>query len=239
MAAWMLIAVGTFAGAAVQRLTGLGFGLVAGPLLVLGIGPVTGVTLANALSLIINLALVVLLARDVDWSRAALLAVPALLAIPVGAAVVRAMPAPQLSVLVGITVLLALGAVVASRRARVLHGHRGALVAGAASGFMNATAAVGGPAVTVYAVSSGWSGPPFAATLQVYFATINAAALLAKGLPDVDAASALAAAVALAAGAGVGQVLARRVSFEQAFPAVVALAFLASVITVVRGLLAW
>lgn len=233
----LLVAAGVLLGAAVQRVTGLGFGLVSGPLLVLALGPVTGVTLANVVSLLANLVLLAMTWRHVDLRRTALLVVPALLAVPVGAWVVRSLSAPVLSVVIGTTVLVALTAVLVSRRARVLQGHSGAVVAGAMSGLMNSTAAVGGPAVTVYAVSTGWRGPSFVGSLQLYFAAINAAALLAKGLPDLELTTWGVAAGALVVGSVAGQLLARRISFEQAFPVVIGLALLASSLTVVRGLL--
>lgn len=233
----LLIAAGVLLGAAVQRVTGLGFGLVSGPLLVLALGPVTGVTLANVVSLLANLVLLAMTWRHVDLRRTALLVVPALLAVPVGAWVVRSLSAPVLSVVIGTTVLVALTAVLVSRRARVLQGRSGAVVAGAMSGLMNSTAAVGGPAVTVYAVSTGWRGPSFVGSLQLYFAAINAAALLAKGLPDLELTTWGVAAGALVVGSVAGQLLARRISFEQAFPVVIGLALLASSLTVVRGLL--
>jgi len=234
---WLLVGAGVLLGSAVQRVTGLGLGLVSGPLLVLALGPVTGVTLANVVALAANLLLLALTWRHVDLRRTGLLVVPALLAVPVGAWVVRSLPAPVLSVVVGTTVLVALTAVLVSRRARVLQGRGGAVLAGAASGLMNATAAVGGPAVTVYAVSTGWRGPSFVGSLQLYFAAINAAALVAKGLPDLDATTWAVSGGALVVGGLAGQLLARRVSFEQAFPVVVGLALLASFGTVVRGLL--
>lgn len=232
-----LVAAGAFLGAAMQRVTGLGLGLVSGPVLVLALGPFTGVLLANLMALVVNLALLVTLWRHVMWRRTALLTVPALLMVPVGALVVRALPGPVLSLTVGLTVLLALVVVLVSRRARVLHGRRGAVVAGAASGFMNATAAVGGPAITVYAVSTGWRGTGFVASLQLYLALINAAALLAKGLPSLPPTTWLAAGAGLLVGTGAGYLLSRRVSFEQAFPVVIALALVASSATVVRSVL--
>lgn len=233
----LLVAAGVFLGAAMQRVTGLGFGLVSGPVLVLALGAFTGVVLANLMSLVVNLVLLALLWRQVLWRRTALLAAPALLMVAVGALVVRALPGPVLSLAVGLTVLLALVVVLVSRRARVLHGNRGAVIAGAASGFMNATAAVGGPAVTVYAISTGWRGRGFVASLQLYFAVINAAALVAKGLPSLPPATWLAAGLGLLVGSAAGHLLSRRASFEQAFPVVVGLALVASSATVVRSVL--
>ena len=233
----LLVAAGVLLGAAVQRVTGLGFGLLSGPLLVLALGPVVGVSLANAVALVANLGLLGLTWRHVDLRRTVLLVVPALLTVPLGAWVVRALSPPALSVVVGTTALVALTAVLVSRRARILQGRSGTVVAGVASGLMNSTAAVGGPAVTVYAVSTGWRGPSFVGSIQLYFAAINGAALLAKGLPQLDVTTWGVAAAALVLGSTAGHLLARRVSFEQAFPVVVGLALLASSVTVLQGVL--
>lgn len=235
--ALLVVAAGVFVGAVVQRVNGLGFGLVSGPFLVLALGPLAGVLLANLMSLAMNVGLFAVLWRHVEWRRTGLLALPALLMIPVGAWVSFALPAPVLSIAIGVLVLVALGAVLVSRRARLLKGRSGAVVAGASSGFMNATAAVGGPALTVYAVSVGWRGTGMVASLQLYFALINAAALLAKGLPQLAAVTWWVAVPALVMGTVGGQLLSRRVSFEQAFPFVVVLALVGSVATVVRGVM--
>jgi len=105
------------------------------------------VILANLLSLTVNLIVFASTGRDTEWVKGRLLVVPALLTVPLGAVVARTMPPAPLMVVIGLLVILALGAVVLSPRARVLRGRRGAVGAGAASLFMNVTAGVGGPAI--------------------------------------------------------------------------------------------
>lgn len=172
----VFLPLGVVAGALTQRITGIGFALVCAPLLVL-------------------------VAGDTEWVKGLLLAVPALLAIPVGAYVARTMaPAPLMDV-IGLLVIVALGAVVLSERARVLRGRAGAIGAGAASGFMNVTAGVGGPAIVLYAVSTGWAHRKFVATFQFYSIFVNLASLSAKGgLPRVSPAALVLSFVGLAVG---------------------------------------
>jgi len=233
----VLLGAAVLVGSGTQRLTGLGFALVTAPFLVLLTDPFTGVLLANALSLVANLVVLAQTWRAVEVRRALLFAVPALVAIVPGALVARSLPAPVLSISVGVLVLLALVAVMASERARVLRGTAGAVTAGAVSGFMNVTAGVGGPAITVYAVSTGWAHVSFVATVQLYFALVNAGSLAAKGWPDVGVATWAVAAGALVVGVVAGQRLTRVVPPDRARHLVVGLALLGSGATVVKGLL--
>lgn len=231
------LAVAVVAGAGTQRVTGLGFSLVSSPFLVLLLGPFEGVLLANALSLAVNLVVLAQTWRAVEVRRALLLAVPALLAVVPGAWVAQRLPAPVLSVLVGSLVLLALLASLLVQRARVLRGRRGAVTAGAASGFMNVTAGVGGPAITLYAISTGWQHRAFVATVQLYFALLNAGSLLVKGWPQLPPSAWAVAALALTVGMLAGHRLAAVVPPQRARAAVVALALAGSALTVGKGLL--
>lgn len=236
----VLLPLGVIVGALTQRITGIGFALVCAPLLVLVAGPYEGVVLANLLSLTVSLAVFVVSWREVDWSTGLLLAIPALLTIPVGAYVSRTVPPAPLMVVIGLLVIAALGAVVLSERARIVRGRWGAIAAGAASGFMNVTAGVGGPAIVLYSISTRWDHRRFVVTFQFYSIIVNLASLLAKGgLPRVSAAALVASFVALGVGLAAGELLARRVDHELARHLAIGLALAGSVFTVVKGALAW
>lgn len=228
-----------FAGAATQRVTGLGFALVAAPFLVLVLGPFEGVLVSNALGLAVSLGVLAFTWRHVDLRRVGLLAAPALAAVPVGAWVARTLPGPQLLVVIGSVVLVGLTAVLCFRRARVFRGKRGAVSAGALSGFMNASAGVGGPAITLYALSTDWREPTFVPSMQCYFAVISAGSLAAKGLPQMSPVTALAVLAALVLGLVAGQVASRWVTPDRARSAVAGIALLGAAGTVVKGLLSW
>lgn len=231
-----MLGLAVLAGSGTQRLTGLGFALVSAPFLVLLLGPFEGVLLANALSLVVNLIVLAQTWRAVEVRMALLLSVPALLAVLPGAWVARNLPAPILAITVGGFVLLALLVVTFSERARVLKGSSGAVAAGAMSGFMNVTAGVGGPALTLYALSSNWAHRPFVATAQLFFALSNAGSLAAKGWPQLSSTVWVVAGCALVLGVLAGHCLARVVSPTQARRVVVVLAIAGSVSTVVKGL---
>ena len=236
----LFLPLGVVAGALTQRVTGIGFALVCAPLLVLIAGPFEGVVLSNLLGLTVSAVVFVTHWRDTEWKKGVLLAVPALAAIPFGAYVARNVAPAPLMVIIGLLVILALGAVTLSERARVLRGTGGAIVAGASSGFMNVTAGVGGPAIVLYAVSTKWEHRKFVATFQFYSIFTNLASLVAKGgLPHVSSAALVVSFGALAVGLVGGEFLARHVDHELARRLAVGLALAGAVFTVVKGVLAW
>jgi uncharacterized protein len=229
-------------GAGTQRITGLGFALVAAPFLVLLLGPFAGILLINVLGVAASVLVLVQVRRDVDVRRGLLLSAPALVAVLPGAWVARNTAPALLQVLVGGCVVVALLVVlVADRRSDtgpgVAAGTAPAVLAGAASGFMNATAGVGGPALTIYAVATRWPQPAFAATAQLCFTVIGSASVAAKGLPSLPAADWVVAAAALAVGLVAGTALSARVAPAAARTAALTLALVGSVATVVDGLL--
>ena len=81
----LAVLVGTLA----QSVSGIGFSLVCGPLLVAALGPQDGVRLAVLLSLVLNVVLLARLWRQVDVRTTLLLLVPAAATTPVFATFVR------------------------------------------------------------------------------------------------------------------------------------------------------
>lgn len=235
----LLLAGGVAAGAVTQRVTGIGFALVASPLLVLAAGPFQGVVLANVLGLLVSLVVLAATWRDVELGRAVLLAVPALAMVPLGAVVAKRVPAPVLMVLVGTMVLLALLAVQLTSRAPVLRGVPGTVAAGASSGFMNVTAGVGGPAIVLYAISTDWSHRKFVATFQLYALLINLASLIAKGGIRVSSLVLTTSILALAAGLTGGHFLSRRLGGTSARQLVIAVAAIGATAIIAKGALTW
>lgn len=241
------LAAAVFVGAGTQRVTGLGFALVASPFVVLLTDPFNGVLLVNLCGTLTALVVLVQVWRDVDVRRAGLLLGPAVVAVLPGAWVARNLPGPVLSVVVGGLVLAALAAVLGRGRTRrpadatpdlggAVRDVSASLLAGAGSGFMNVTAGVGGPAITVYAISTSWPQRSFAATAQLIFATLGVASLLAKGsLPSLPAAGWALVGAGLTVGVLVGNRLSDRVPARRARQAVVALALTGAAITVVKG----
>jgi len=241
------LAVAVLLGSATQRMTGLGFSLVASPFVVLILGAFTGVLVINVLGITTSALVLAQVWRDVDVRRALLLAVPAVIAVVPGAWVAQRAPAATLQIVVGACVVVALFAVDTVDRYSRRHAPDpsagtvrsrwpAAWAAGTASGFMTAAAGLGGPAVTMYAVATRWQHRSFAATAQLYFFLVGGASLLMKGLPSMPVHAWVTAAGALAAGLVVGRLLHRRISPPTAGKAAVLLALLGGVATLGKGI---
>ena len=239
MSAWALagMMLSVMLAAATQRVTGLGFALVSAPLLVLTTGPISGVLLANLLSLVTNLIVLAQTWRQVDVRRVLLLIIPALCLVPVGQVVAHHLPATVLMIGIGGLVLAALAAVRMLRRTALFRGPGGAVAAGALSGFMNVTAGVGGPAITLYAIGSRWPHYSFVGSMQLYFAILNTGSIIAKGLPQVGTTALAAALSALGLGLILGHFAARRITPERARAAVLVLAVAGASGTILKGVI--
>ena len=232
------------AGALLQRVAGMGLGMVAAPLCTLLLGPVAGVTVSNIAAVVVALLVLGALRGDVDWRRYGRLAPLILVGSVVGALAVRSAPKAWLDVLVGGSVLLALVATALLGRRTAL-GHRGAtsFVTGLVAGFMNTTAGVAGPAMKAYALATRWDQRAFAATLQPIFFTANLASVITKtslgagpepGLLPWWAWPALAAAAL--AGVALGRLVARRLPMRTAARVATTVAVAGAVTALVRGL---
>lgn len=143
-----------------------------------------------------------------------------------------------MAIIVGSLTFSALMGVLLSERLRVFRGTAGAISAGALSGFMSATAGVGGPAITLYALSTRWDHRSFVGTAQLYFAMTAAASLTAKGgLPDIPATTWAFVLGALFLGVLFGGRLARHVPAHRARAIMVGLALAGSLTTVAKGII--
>ncbi|MYS80238.1 sulfite exporter TauE/SafE family protein [Embleya scabrispora] len=223
-------------GASVQRLTGMGFALVAAPGLVLLLGPAQGVVLCNGGSGVIGA-----IGLAASWRRVRLgamlpLVLAAACTVPLGAWVAARLPEPWLLAGIGAAVCVAVGLVMRGVRIPALRARKGAVVAGAASGFMNSSAGVGGPAVSLYALNAGWTAAEFVPNAQFYAVVVNAFSLAAKSPPQLSTPAWAAVVTALLAGAAVGHFLAARTPEHQAKRAVQWLALTGGATTLLKGL---
>lgn len=223
-------------GSSTQRITGMGFALVASPLLVLLMGPDEAVLLLQVLGVITSVLVLVSVWRDVDWKALPWLIMPAALGIIPGAWLAQALPGPGLQIAVGLMILLALVATVASSRARIFKGRGGAVGAGLLSGFMNAIAALGGPAMVLYRLSNNWSHRVFVASLQVYFIFLSGMTLVARGMPGLSPEAWAVSLAAMGVGVVLGRWLADRVSDAMARRLVILIALAGGLATILKGL---
>lgn len=225
-----------FLGAVLARISGMGFALVAAPLLVAIHGPYTGVAVGNALSIVTAAFITVRLWRHIEWRRAVPLVVGAAITVPFGAWIAERTPAPPLLIGMSVLVLLALAVVVRVQRVWFLTLRGGAVIAGGFSGFMNAASGLGGPALAVYGASNRIAQDAFVGTTQFVIVIVNTLSLLWKGTPHIGAIEWIVAGIALAAGMVVGECAARWVSARVGRWLLLTLATAGAVTTLGRGI---
>ncbi|KUM40859.1 sulfite exporter TauE/SafE family protein [Arthrobacter sp. EpRS71] len=230
-------------GAGMQRVTGMGFALVAAPFLVLLLGPAEGVVLVNVCGAVTAGAIIFRVKRDIDWKRYVALAASALLGIIPAAILVRYLPPPVLEISIGVTLAVGLTVLLVMKSAVLPQRRRYLLTAGGLSGFMNTAAGVGGPAVSIYSIATRWQHKSFAATMQPYFFTIGAFSLISKAVtapasfPVLPMTMWLGVAAACLVGLVLGDLASRRVSTKAAQILLIVLAYLGAAATIIRGVL--
>ncbi|MCA5894808.1 sulfite exporter TauE/SafE family protein [Isoptericola sp. NEAU-Y5] len=245
-----LLVLAILVGGALQRVTGMGFGLVAGPFIVLLVGPLDGVLFVNLAGAIASLLILGRVVRDVEWRTYAWLAATSVLVTVPAALLLREASAAALEITVGAVVVVAMTLAVVTNRLRTEGRHplrrdaRWPLVlTGTASGFGSVAAGIGGPPVAIYSVLSGWDPRRFAATAQPYFATNAVAAIVSKVVfadatfPAFDWWQWVVVLGAVVGGLVIGDVLAPRVSTTAMRRGLIVLAYLGGAATLVRGLL--
>jgi uncharacterized membrane protein YfcA len=196
-------------GAAAQSVSGIGFALVAGPLLFTLFAAREAVRVAVVLSMLVNVSVLVREHRAVLWRQVLPVLVTALAATPLLVAALADAHLRLLRAAAGAVIVLGSALVATGRTLRT--GALGGVAAGLASATMNVLASAGGPAVAVYAAGSRWDPNRVRATLQAYFLALNVVTLATLGPPHQRLGRMLGLAASLIAGAGVGAVLARRV----------------------------
>jgi uncharacterized membrane protein YfcA len=234
--ALIAVVAAAFTGAVFQRLSGIGFSLVAAPALALLSGPRDGVTLTNLLAIVVALVVFATSARRLDRARTLVLIPTGLIGVLPGTVLFRLLPPGPLQVAVGIITALGLAAALLAPRLRAEPRPFTTGCAGLASGFSAAVGGAGGPALTIYAVATSWPQPEFVATSQLAYATQGAAALAIKGFPPVSGTWLGAAVAAVLCGLLAGHLAARRIDGARARRAAVVVAGLAALVTVVKGL---
>ena len=231
-----LVAFAVLLGALTQSVSGIGFTLVSGPLLVAVLGPADGVRLSVLLSVLVNVAVLTRTARRASVRDALLLLAPAVLATPVWVRLLRQAPERTAQTLAGLATLLGAGALAAGLRWRAAGGRAGAVSTGIVSAAMNVVGGVGGPAVALYAANAGWPAAALRSTGQLYFLGLNLVALVALGLPSVAGSLLTACVAGLAIGLLGGAHLASRVPEAAARRGTLGLAGLGGLVVLIQAL---
>lgn len=222
----------------------MGFALTAAPVLVLLIGPFDGVLLVNLAGAVSASIVISRVWRNIDWRQFRLLTIPALIAIIPGAYVSVLLGGPALQITVGVILVLALTvSLLVNRANKTVPQTQAAIMSGAASGFMSATAGVGGPGVGVYAVLTRWEQKTFAATIQPFFVSLGVTSFLVKvllsdeGLPDYEWWVWPLIIVCTLIGLTIGEWLGKYVSPKLARVIVIVISYLGGVAAIIDGIL--
>jgi uncharacterized membrane protein YfcA len=242
----VVLIVAVLIGALLQRITGMGLGLVAGPVLSVTLGPAAGVTVVNGLSVVNAANNAWAVWARTDWRRFAYLAGGLVLGSVPAAFVVTAIDGPWLLLTVGLLVMVALSVTIVktdrlavSPRARVPM-----IVTGVAGGFMSTLVGIAAPAFTIYSRITGWDYRDFVATLHPVILIANAVSFIVKliVLGGVDVSGLpwwiwVVALVTIFIGAWFGDRLNDRMSSEGMRKLATLLAFAGAITLLVQGII--
>jgi uncharacterized membrane protein YfcA len=233
---FVAMALAVAVGAAIQGTIGFGFALVAVPILAL-VEPGSVPVAVLVLSLPMTIGMAVRERAHADRSGFGWLIVGRVVGTVLGVAILTSVSADGLSVVVGVALLIAVAGSV--RGIVVMPTPISNVAAGAVSGAMGTTSAIGGPALAV--LYQRRPGPELRSTLAAVFVVgslISLAALVAAGEVHADE-LVLAGALlpALVVGLVVGSVASRRLDGPWLRPAVLIFAAAAGALIAARGLL--
>ncbi|MFM8239237.1 MAG: sulfite exporter TauE/SafE family protein [Actinomycetota bacterium] len=209
----VLIEAAILLGAIVQGTAGLGFNLTAAPIVNAIMPGPQSVGLINLCAFLQN---AVMLARErgrVRWEVFRVLGPALAVGVLIGFGMVRLIPMALMPILVALSALLSLVSLIAWRAGS---GVVAGATAGVWSGAINTYAGVGGPPVASYLISQGWPHGDFVRTLQLVFIGIDIVSLPILGLPALPWWFYAVAVGCLLVGTGVGALLRRRLTQEQA-----------------------
>lgn len=180
----VILIIAVFVGALVQRVTGLGVGMVTGPILTALLGPLSGVVMVNALSTVNAANNAWAVRRSTHWKRFGILSGSLLIGSLPALWLVHTLNGPWLLIAVGGLVLAAIlfatfnpaGPLFSTEQIVPMVG------AGIFAGFMSTVAGIAGPGLTVYARLTGWDYREFVATLHPILLVANTMSFLLKAV---------------------------------------------------------
>lgn len=218
-----------------QRLTGIGFALVASPILIVAVGADEAVRLVIVTSLVSSSYSFA--ATRMAWQpRQVLPLLPfAILAIWPSAVLARAVNPAVSTMVAGVVVLVALGIAMRSRGVPGGSTWNQAALAGSLSGAMNAVAALGGPMAAAYGIGRRW-GSSLVPNMQFFLLVTSVAVLAVRGWPAATSGWQLGALMAAAAvGVWFGGRVAARFSVRTASRVTALIALVGALAAISRG----
>ncbi len=157
------------AAALIQSISGLGFGLLIVPPLVLVLGPKDAVIVSNVLATALSLGLLLRQHADVEWRMATTLFLGSVVGMPLGLLVLVVASPVLLQLIIAIAVLVF--TLLLMRGLRVDKGGLpGDVAVGVVSGVLRTSTSMSGPPVVIYLQGRRVVSQRFRATLTAYFA---------------------------------------------------------------------
>lgn len=236
------ILVLSFIATALQRITGLGFAMLLAPFAVVALGTHQGIMITMVLATIASLLMLPSMWRDIEWDKVGWIVLPAIISIPLASWVGTLLNTSLVYILVGLLVVVGLGAaLLMPATSEPISGRSAQVLAGVGAGAGGVLAGVGGPAMTIYGVLSRWPVASFAASLQPIWVLISVATLASRyfiqgsTIPVLSWWAWLLTAVGIAVGMFVGQRSLGKVNDRVVFGIVVALAMIGAVLSLITG----
>lgn len=224
----LILHAATFAAALFQSVTGVGFGMIAGPVVLIVLDDPSAVVVSALMSWLIALVLLPALWRAADRRLLGRLLAGAALGMPLGAALLGLAPIALLKLLGGLAIAALTASMLLARRAapgvRGRPGPGGDYLASGLAGVLGAALAMPGPTAAIRLAGLGHAKATVRATMVAFFAAIWPAILLGQwaslgiGAATLDTALTLVPATLL--GLAAGHVAAERFG-ERAFRRIV------------------
>ncbi|WP_110240395.1 TSUP family transporter [Nocardioides gilvus] len=215
------IALGAFA----QGATGMGFSLVAAPVLIAAEGHTVGVATVLILAACSSVVPLAREWRHTQPGAVVRLLVPTLLATPLIAWLVHDLDHRVLSVAGGVGVVIGVALLASGLRSHWFRRPEGAIVTGVSSATLNVVGGVGGPPIGLYVANTDWTPAQTRATLHGFLIVQNVVTAVVIGLvwPDWRHLA------ALVVGSVIGIVVAPRLSVVTARSGILALSAIGGV----------
>lgn len=207
------------AGTTLQVATGVGLGLLAGPVLILSLQSETAIFVAIILNILVSLALLPQEKGEIFWPSLRLLLVGTLVGVPLGWLVLQQFDAPTLKLFTGLVVLAAAAQLLLLRRKTDASGGEAVrlrtLTGGGLSGFMSGCLAIPGPVAMWALLQQNLAASQVRATLRALFVFSYGVAFLVHigfgGAPTTGWRVVAALVPALAVGVALGGIVKRSV----------------------------
>ena len=229
--------------AVIQRVAGMGLGIVFAPYAVVLIGAHEGIMLANLLGGLVPVVMLPRIWSQIEWGTVLRLGLPAIAVMPAAAWLSSVSPPAPLYLVVASLVLLSLViSVLLARVDTTVDGCSPQVVTGVGIGLGTVLGGVGGPAATVYAVLSRWPALPMVATLQPLWILVSAVSFGSKWawddgqLPDLPGWVWLAMIASVVISVWLGELLQKRLREHGIQRLVIVLGFLGALLSLATGL---